>query len=319
MEGHSILGSERSGVHHLSTSLSAILQSEVTILGLSRPQTLSELNSPYLQQLFASGRLAVPQFDDQKCVATQLKQWCEKNQPDYLLAIGGDGTLNLACQAILEREQRLILIPAGTANDFASGLPSSQPDQLVWSDVDIVKVKSPDHSADTGFINMLAVGCGARHSSDVDSEIKATWGSMAYLIQAWQTLGDLRGFGLKLTCDHEVHVFDEVVQLFVANGRTCGGGYCVVDSARYDDGMMDLVVIQQGSALQIAAFIQSFMLGNHLENELCRHIRCSQAEVELSFKDTMTLDGEPSHLQRAELQVVPGRLPITKLESTQLS
>lgn len=301
----------------LSTSLFDWLGSEQKILGLSRPQTLETLAAPRLTQLFASGRLEVPEWDQSGCVVSQIRQWVMDHQPDLILAVGGDGTLNLLSQVAVDQPVPVILVPAGTANDLARGLIAGTWEQLVWHQVDVISVRTPGDQADYSFVNMLALGCGARHSNDVDQQTKATWGSLAYLIQAWETLGDLEGFPLKITGDQQEHFFEDAVQLFVANGPTCGGGYRVVDSARFDDGLMDLVVINQGTPIQIASFIQSYLAGTHLEHELSVHFRCREARFQLSAPEALTLDGESSRLSEAVLTTLPNQMAIAKLEADQ--
>lgn len=297
----------------LPDSMTELLKDGRQVLGLTRPQTLEQLNIAKLSRLFESRLIRAPQFDDDRRISSQLLHWMEPHQPEAMLAVGGDGTLNLLSQLVTRATLPTILIPAGTANDFARGLAESTWEKLIWQHVDVIEVQQAD-VADTTFINMLALGCGARHSRDVDQDTKAHWGSLAYLVQAWQTLGDLQGFPLSLICDQaEKHFFPDAVQLFAANGRTCGGGYSVVDSARFDDGYLDLIVIKQGTPLQTASFIQSYLAGTHLQHELCCHFRCRTAQLELEAPEATTLDGEPLQLQRATLNTLPARMTLAKL------
>ena len=297
----------------LANSLFDLLQTSGKVLGLTRPETLERLGAHRLNQIFQSDQLLVPEWDQSGCVAQQIKDWVAENRPEAVLAVGGDGTLNLLSQVAVQCPVPVVLVPAGTANDFARGLSESHWDQLRWHPADIVQVVQPDGKTNSSFINMLALGCGARHSTVVDRDTKATWGSLAYLVQAWQTLGDLQGFRLKLICDDQEHIFDQAVQLFAANGRTCGGGYSVADSAKFDDGLLDLVVINQGTPMEIASFIQAYLAGTHLEHELSCHIRCEQVRIELDAPQATTLDGEGCELASAELKVLPSQLSIAKM------
>ncbi len=45
-----------------------------------------------------------------------------KTGKEYVFSVGGDGTANTIAQKLLHQETRLMVIPSGTANDFAGGL-----------------------------------------------------------------------------------------------------------------------------------------------------------------------------------------------------
>ena len=45
-----------------------------------------------------------------------------KNGTQYIFAAGGDGTMNAVSQSLINKNIKLMILPAGTANDFAKEL-----------------------------------------------------------------------------------------------------------------------------------------------------------------------------------------------------
>src|SRR5690606_31542122 len=114
------------------------------------------------------------------------REACEEKY-DFVVAMGGDGTINEAVSGLAEQPHQPLfsLIPLGTVNDFARALGISlDPEEAILAlkkgtekAVDIAKV------GDMYFMNILAIGDVAESTSAVTPEQKTNLGALAYFIE----------------------------------------------------------------------------------------------------------------------------------------
>ncbi len=241
---------------------------------------------------------------------------------ETILAIGGDGTLNLACRLMQTHQKQsvpLLLLPAGTANDFARHLLENRGinfDNFIAGDVaqrtlvDLVSVRRDHSSTSDCFVNMLTGGSSARQADELDEDTKANWGKLTYLVQFYRTVTNLEPFTVQVTEAGHQRTFTDVVNFFVANGPTCGGGYRVANGASCTDGLADLIIVRQGTAGQLAALAADFLRLRHLDNPLVDTLSASQFELVLEQSCGITLDGETTTAQHLEVEVLRGALDL---------
>lgn len=113
----------------------------------------------------------------------------------HIIAGGGDGTLRDVAEAMAQAgtDASLVLMPLGTANDFAraAGVPL-QPDQaLALLDV-------PARAIDLGrvggqvFLNMATGGFGSQVTANTSEELKKVLGGAAYLFTGLSRFSELK-------------------------------------------------------------------------------------------------------------------------------
>jgi len=86
---------------------------------------------------------------------------------------------------------------------------------------------------------------------------------------------------------------------FVANAQTCGNGMRVAPAARVDDGLLDLVTIDEVGLLRALLKIAKLYRGNLLGDAVARHVRTTRVRI----------DAEPPAEVEAEGQIV-GQTPV---------
>ncbi|HUF27129.1 MAG TPA: diacylglycerol kinase family protein [Gemmatimonadaceae bacterium] len=85
--------------------------------------------SPAMRHLVAwvreRGHCVEPHVTWERGDATRLARAAAESEPDAVVAVGGDGTVNEVINGLIDLETPLGIIPLGTANDFArqAGIP----------------------------------------------------------------------------------------------------------------------------------------------------------------------------------------------------
>ena len=161
------------------------------------------------------------------------------------------------------------------------------------------------------FINVATGGFGAETSSLADEELKGRWGKLAYFRASLEKVRDFDVREVRMTLDGE-ELMMRAVNVAVGNCRYAGGGWPAAPKANPEDGLLDLVVIQdvglkEALALAPAALARSDYLGN----EGVFYARAKRIQIEtrpggLEF----TADGELIGDEPAEFEIIPHTLKV---------
>ena len=158
---------------------------------------------------------------------------------DALVAVGGDGLVNMALQVVAGTATPLGIVPAGTGNDIARslGLPLDEP----VTAVDLLATTEP-RPVDVG--RALGRWFGGVLSSGFDSMVneranRMSWprGRSRYNLAIAAELRTFRPVPFVLELDGE-RWETEAMLVAVGNGVSYGGGMKVCPGALMDDGLL---------------------------------------------------------------------------------
>lgn len=235
-----------------------------------------------------------------------------------VVAAGGDGTVNLVVNALMQLDPqvrpRMAILPLGTANDFAGTLcvPDAIADaiELVRASdalpIDIIRVSGPGF--ERYYANVAAGGNSVRVSEEMTSDLKARWGAWCYLRGAISVLTDLESYRIDATCDGERFNALDTWAVLVANGKTNAGRIFVAPDASPADGLMDVILIRDGTLMDVMSIVGNALLGDYLRSE---HVVYRQVQrFTLNPEHTMrfSFDGEVFEETPLNFEVVPGAI-----------
>ena len=210
-----------------------------------------------------------------------------------IIAMGGDGTLNEVLNGICDPARtRLGLIPCGSGNDFASaaGLPMdpSAALEIILSG----QAKFTDYMECSGVRGINAIGTGI----DVAilrryARMKLLKGSAAYLASLIITLFAYHPYRFS----ENTGGISEAHNAFIAcagNGSTFGGGIPICPEARIDDGLLDIVIVDDIKKTAIPAAFSKLMKRKVLELKTTRFKRQPELRIESPDPLPIQIDGE---------------------------
>lgn len=178
--------------------------------------------------------------EDAKTQAEQLSQ----NPGNIVAACGGDGTINSVLQGI-SHQGTLGIIPSGTANVIARelGIPLNFRDAA--KNLLTGALKKVDVGLCNGhrFLFVAGTGFDAQVAGNVSSKLKQFLGKFAYHIASFKELLTYKPSQLNISFNNGR---DPVTGEFaiIANMRRYGGELFFAPQARYDDGMLDLILLK---------------------------------------------------------------------------
>ncbi len=162
-------------------------------------------------------------------------------------AAGGDGTLMCAAQGLMGTKTALGILPCGTMNVFARelGIGSRRFDVALdsmqnglFQAVDIFAVNGKP------FLQMAGFGMDARIIKLITPKMKRWLGAASHVVTAMQVAVE-RHPVITVTLPNGEAVSG--TQVILGNGKRYGGEAHLFAGARYDDGLLDAIIMHQES------------------------------------------------------------------------
>jgi YegS/Rv2252/BmrU family lipid kinase len=225
---------------------------------------------------------------------------------------GGDGMVQRCVDVLAGAEARLAILPAGTANLFASNL--GIPDDI--DDAVRVGLDGRERMLDLGKMNgehfavMAGAGLDARMIKDADGGPKDRFGRLAYI---WAASKNLRvePFKARIEVNGDLWYKGDVSCLLVGNVGALFGGLEAFDSASPEDGQLELGVTQAESVGQWARTIARTAVGSAAQSPFVQATKAERIDVELSRKVLYELDGgERKEVKRLKVKVKPAAITV---------
>jgi diacylglycerol kinase (ATP) len=226
-----------------------------------------------------------------RCLAIQ------DNDYDFIVSVGGDGTVNEIIRGFVEKHLQtpLAILPGGTVNDFANHLQSPSTTHKFIQMIKNMKTMSVDIGKvnEQYFANVIAGGMFSDISFQVSKSEKEKFGPLAYYVTGLRQLPTQLSTTLHLKITTEKESFEEDARLFmVTNTSQVGGLKNITPYASVQDGELDLLLIKKCSPPEMMSILNAYLL-NHLENNsYIRYIQAKQITIECQENIIYDIDGE---------------------------
>lgn len=254
--------------------------------------------------------------------AEEAEEAAREWEEGLLIVAGGDGTITQVVNGLgragFPESVTLALLPMGTGNDLAATLAVPEDtDGAVETiqgdlvrDLDIIRVRHEDDE-NRFLINVATGGIGAQTTDGADDETKRRWGKAAYLVSALETVRDFDVQDVRLTLDGEERRI-RAINIAVGNGRYAGGGWPAAPRANPEDGLIDLVIIEDVGRSGILALTPAGLTdSDYLDREGVFFVRAKEIRIDTEPSEfEFTVDGESIGKAPVEFIIMPGALKV---------
>ncbi len=242
---------------------------------------------------------------------------------DVVVSVGGDGMLSSLAGAVSARGGTLGLLPAGRGNDFARmlGLPDDPAGQArvllegTVRRIDLLEVALPGLGS-RRVAGSVYSGVDARAAEIVD---RARWvpKRLQYPYAALRALATYQPGRYRVSVDGESRAYSAAC-VVVANSGYYGKGMQIAPAAVLDDGLLDVVVIEAASRLELMRSLPQVYDGRHVALPEVTVLTGRRVEVAADARVPVPVggDGEPLGVlpalaaAPASVEVLPGALAV---------
>lgn len=247
--------------------------------------------------------------------AAELSKSCYEKGFRYIIAVGGDGTMNEVARPLINKADVVIgVLPAGTGNDFVqiTGFPDrfSESDWKVFFNKNITAMDAGSVNGMV-FLNGMGLGFDAQVAAENYTEPGTVkrGGKHKYLWHIIKTILFFREKRMKVTSGTSTTETDCFINT-IAIGRRFAGGFYLTPKAIANDGLLDVCSIKKLNLLQRFRIFLKVPKGDHITDK--KVIYYQTTGLEIIFTETVPyhVDGELNFSQNFNVSIIPEALKI---------
>ena len=247
----------------------------------------------------------------------------------YLIAVGGDGTVNEVANGILRSNnpQSIILgiVSAGTADAFSFSLGIAEDHNVINSfltdrsstliDVGVVRCYNHGQSAERFFLNEASIGLAA--------EIVDSWKSLPTRFGKGVNLALRTATGYKVLSIHrnkkvKLQIGDEAESIsmcavMVSNGQYCADRMFLARHASLNDGLLNAIIVGDVTRFELLKIRPTLYKGSHIEHPMIREKKATNVTIESDERLFVEADGDILGECPASFWVKPSALSVVVL------
>lgn len=279
---------------------------------------------PELERRIRAGKLAYRIVETEgPGHATALARESLRGEERFVVAVGGDGTINEVVNGMIDRD-RLIredailgVVSAGSGADFVRtfGMPNQVTgavrhllgEQTYAIDVGKVTYREEGRAVTRYFANIAEAGFGGQVVRRAE-RLPRFLGRGRYFLGFWLSIGGYRPGEVRVTAGNRAFE-GRANNVVVANAQFFGGGMRISPRSYPSDGLLD-VQVSVGPKSEAFTLLPKIYRGDHLPHPNIREMRGATVTVEGDRPLPVEADGEVLGTTPATFEVLHELLPL---------
>ncbi len=237
------------------------------------------------------------------------KEWpADFNGFSEIWIAGGDGTLNYFVNHYPEIQIPFAVFKGGTGNDFHWLLYG---EMSIEQQLQLVLHASPK-PIDAGrcnekyFLNVAGIGFEGSVVQSLTGK-KKLHGKTSFYITILKKIFFYRS--QYYTIDDKNHMYEgNKLMISVTNGRRAGGGFLISPEAMPDDGLLDVILVDQLPPLRRLRYLSVIEKGKHLRLPFVKHFTATHLTIKSDRLMRYHLDGEYSTANEISIEILKHQL-----------
>jgi diacylglycerol kinase (ATP) len=256
------------------------------------------------------------------------------SEADVILLFGGDGTIHRHLGQLVKLEVPVLVVPAGSGNDFACslGLRRVRDSLAAWRKfcageknqraIDLGNISSPDCAGGTlpgtrYFCCVAGVGLDGAVAERANRMPRWLRGHGGYGLSLAPAIFTFAPFPAKIQIrggDHDdqwtTRSDQPTLIASIANTPLYGGGMKVAPRAQMDDGLLDVCVVGGMDPFRLFCMFPTVYAGRHLSIKEVEYFQAAAVRVETEDPMDVYADGEYVCRTPVEVSVQRGALKV---------
>jgi len=261
-----------------------------------------------ISEYFVLKQYIIEIYDLQKnCTTEAINQKILAFSPNQVIAVGGDGTVKLVAECLINSNIPLGILPAGSANGLAKELGiSNNPEQALETLVTgTIKKIHLTKINDQLCIHLSDIGLNAYAIKKFEKQgIRGMWG---YLIASLKVLWQNPLMEVAIHTNHKVHHL-KAEMIVIANATQYGSGAVINPIGKLDDGLFEVIVIKKISPYEIFKMISQH---KEYDPDKIEVFQTTSLTMRSSKKVHFQIDGEyMGKIKEVKASIMPDALEI---------
>lgn len=241
------------------------------------------------------------------CSLDKVKGTIASSKADRVIAVGGDGTIKLVAECLLQTETPMGIIPAGSANGMAKelGIPVTIKESL---DVTVNGQSKKIHAVTVNnelCIHLADIGFNAyivKKFNDLPQ--RGMWG---YTKAAWKALWSHHKMEVLIKVKDKT-IRSEAAMVVIANATMYGTGVKINPNGKLDDDFFEVILVKEYSVMEILKLRFTNMALNPKNIE---SFQTTSLNIKTKHKAHFQVDGEyMGKVSRIEANIIPAAINI---------
>jgi diacylglycerol kinase (ATP) len=232
-------------------------------------------------------------------------------QPEVIVAVGGDGTVNLVANQIQGSTMALGIIPMGSGNGLSKDLGIPQNDlekalQLLTNS----RIQEIDTLDVNGhfFIHLCDIGFNAHIVKLFNKSGKR--GILSYIKFSIREFFRYRNFKFKLETESKT-IKGKAFMITVANSNQFGSNITINPEGKLDDGLFEVIIIKRFPRSKIVGIFLRMLTKRINFSPYCVIMKCTRAIITTKRKKTLQYDGEiAENITEVNIKINPKQLKV---------
>ena len=279
---------------------------------------------PHIESLLRESGLSFDfQYTEGVGHASELARLAASDGYRFLVAVGGDGTINEVANGLLESDNgsatTLGIVSTGTGNDFirSMGIPRDYvkackciaDNRRTIIDVGLVEYRQNGKKAKRYFINGAGVGFDAEVTEASHRMPRLLSNTVPFVLSLLKTLPTYRNKDVQMSIDGRQEK-RRVLSVIVSNGAYFGGGMRIAPEAELNDRHLDVVTIGDVGKAELLQVFPRVYKGTHITHPKVRMEKAERITIECDQRILLQADGELLGEGPVTFQVVPAALNV---------
>jgi len=239
---------------------------------------------------------------------------------DLIISIGGDGSISTICNGLMkiniDKRLPILPLPCGSGNSFLKDFNiHSIKDSIKkfkknnQTMVDVFLVEEINGNFKWYCINVIGLGFISNIAKYGEEKFNKL-GALKYIFSTLFTLKEFKPYDTKIKYNNYIKKFNskKVFFISISNSKFTGGKIMIAPYAKFNDGLMDVVILHDISRLRFLNGFRKVFKGKHINDKGCFYFKTKDIEIHANPEYLIMPDGELEGKSPIKVKVIPKQI-----------
>jgi YegS/Rv2252/BmrU family lipid kinase len=225
---------------------------------------------------------------------------------EVAVAFGGDGLIGAVAGALKHSDGVVGMLPGGRGNDLCRvlGIPRKPVDACAVLSSGVVRGLDLGEAGSQTFAGIASCGFDSV-VNQIANETTLVRGGLVYAYGLLRALPSWKPAGFEVRLDGHDPLRFAGYSVAAANSKMFGGGMLLAPDASLEDGLLDVVMIEDMPRVRYLRLAPSVFSGRHVRQPMVRVLRASEVRIEATRPFSVYADGEAIAELPVTIRVLP--------------